>query len=201
MAVTVGHAAAPQHLRGVQQRLAVFLVRLELIEEVAELLDKEGIGLRQAAQLLGIAVVMRQAVARLRNADVGNARRRCDSLPIMQVMTRGRVGAQGHDHQIVEQAVVFAAPGSCRACASDGASSARIDLGLGNVEPRFGALGANFHLADGGEIFVELGAVFAAELAVDALGVVGDGIEDAAAAAEPAADRAPCSPSPRRRAC
>src|SRR5437660_1396636 len=73
VAVTVGHAASPEHLRGIEQRRVVFLVLLELIEEVAELLDEESIGLGEAAQLLGVAIVMREAVAGLRDADLGDA--------------------------------------------------------------------------------------------------------------------------------
>ena len=46
---------------------------LEQVEEVAELADEEGVGLGEAAELLGVAVVMAEAVARLQNADLGDA--------------------------------------------------------------------------------------------------------------------------------
>ncbi len=58
VAVTVGHAAAPEDLRGIEQGRVPFPVFLQLVEEVAELADEEGVGLGEAPQLLGIAVVM-----------------------------------------------------------------------------------------------------------------------------------------------
>lgn len=42
------------------------------IEGIGELLDAEGFGLSEAAELLGIAIVMGQAMAGSRNADVGD---------------------------------------------------------------------------------------------------------------------------------
>ncbi len=53
--MAVGHAASPQNLRRIQQRLTVLLVFLELIEEVTELLDEERVRLGRTAQLLGVA--------------------------------------------------------------------------------------------------------------------------------------------------
>ncbi len=60
--------------------------------------------------------------------------------------------------------------------------------GFGDVEPFVGAACAFFDLSDRGEVFVEFVAVFASELLVHAMGVICDGVEDAASAAESAAD-------------
>ena len=59
-----------------------------------------------------------------------------------------------------------------------------MDGGLGHVEPLVGTACALFDLTHGGEVFVELAAVFAAELVVHALGIISDEIENAAASAE-----------------
>ena len=46
MTVPIGHAASPENLSRVQQRTTVLLVCLELVKEVAELLNQESVRLR-----------------------------------------------------------------------------------------------------------------------------------------------------------
>jgi hypothetical protein len=57
-------------------------VHLQLVEEVAELVDEERIRLRQATELLRVAVVVGETVAGLGDADV----RDCAPLPSLQIM-------------------------------------------------------------------------------------------------------------------
>ena len=58
VAMTVGHAASPEDLGGVEEGESVLFVKFELVEEVAELIDEEGVGCGEAAKLFGVAVVM-----------------------------------------------------------------------------------------------------------------------------------------------
>ncbi len=73
VAVAVRHSASPEDLRGVEQGLSVLLVLFELIEEVAELIDEEGVGCRESAELLWVAVVMAESVPRLEDSDFRDA--------------------------------------------------------------------------------------------------------------------------------
>ena len=187
VAVTVGHTAAPEDLRGIEQGRVPFPVFLQLVKEVAELADEEGVGLGETPQLLGIAVVMTESVACLQDADLRDAAGVTFTADAASDDASG-IGAQRHDHEIVEQAVVLArlshAELTLEAC-----GFTRWHGGLGDVEPFIGAAGAFFDLPHGGEIFVQLAAILAAELVVHAFRVIGHNIEDAAAAAEPASNR------------
>ena len=46
MTVPIGHAAAPEHLRGIQQSSVFLLVGFQLVEEVTQLLDEKRVRLR-----------------------------------------------------------------------------------------------------------------------------------------------------------
>lgn len=106
VAVTVSHAAAPQHLRRVEQPLIVFLVLLHLVEKVAELLDQKHFGRGETAELLGGAVVMAQAVASLQDADLGSTAGASFATDAAGDDAR-RISADGHDHQIEEETVLW----------------------------------------------------------------------------------------------
>ena len=85
--VAVAHAAAPVEQRVVEQIAVGILGRLQLVEELAELHDLIGAQLGVLGQLLGVVAVMRDAVVRLGDADVGVAAV-ARFVPIMKVNTR-----------------------------------------------------------------------------------------------------------------
>ncbi len=184
VAVTVGHAAAPEDLRGIEQGCVAFLVLFELVEEIAELADEEGIRLGETAELLGVAVVVAEAVAGLQNTDLGDAAGVAFAADAAGD-DAGGIRAQRHDHEVVEQAIVLARFGHAQFALKTG-GFVGCDDGLGDVQPFIGAAGAYFDLTHGGQVFVELAAILAAELVVHAIGVIGHDVEDAATAAETA---------------
>jgi len=65
MTVAVSHAAAPENLSGVEKRGVILFVSLQLIQQVAELLDEKRIRLGEAPELFGIAVVMAESMTGL----------------------------------------------------------------------------------------------------------------------------------------
>ena len=186
VAVAVGHAAAPEHLGGVQEAVVLLLEGLELIEEIAELADEEGVGLGQAAELFRIAVMVGEAVACLQNADLRNAAGIALAADAAGDHAGG-VCAQRHDHEVVEETVVLTGFGHAELALEAGGLGGRHG-GLGHIEPFVSTAGAFLHLAHGGEVFVQLAAVGAAQLVVHAFGVIGHEVEDAATAHQAATD-------------
>ena len=71
--VAVAHAAAPVEQRVIEQVAVAVLRGLQLVEELAELHDLIGADLGVLGELLGVVAVVRDAVVRLRDADVGVA--------------------------------------------------------------------------------------------------------------------------------
>src|SRR5205814_4984910 len=71
VAVSVGQPAAVDDHRVVEQRAVAVLRRLELVEQICELLDVELIDLGDLLDLLFIARMVREAVMAFRDADLG----------------------------------------------------------------------------------------------------------------------------------
>ena len=60
-----------------------------------------------------------------------------------------------------------------------------IDLGLGFLGPGGGQCQALFQLADAGEVFIELLAIYSAQVVLHLLGLIADRVEDALPVSQP----------------
>ena len=130
-----------------------------------------------------VAVVMRQVVAGLGDADLRDR----EPVPLAAVHVghdASHVGAQGEDDQVEHRPPVFAGLG-LRHVALERRGQIlghhRLRDGQPGVEPGRPLL----DVADRVQILVELGAVFGAEVAVERLGVVVDGVENAPPPGQP----------------
>src|SRR5204862_5188978 len=127
-----------------------------------------------------------EAVARLQNADVGNAAGVAFAADAAGDHASA-VGAQSHDHEIIEKTVVRAGLGHAEPSLKARGVRGRHD-GLRHVQPFVGAAGALLYLTHGRQVFVELAAILVPDLVLHALRVIGHQIENASAPAQAAAD-------------
>ena len=73
VAVALGHAAAKERHRGVEERPAIEILRLrEPRQEVGELLGHEDVVLRELLHVVRIAAVVAEHMAKLPDADLGD---------------------------------------------------------------------------------------------------------------------------------
>ena len=158
VAMPVCHAAAPHYLSRVKQRVVAFLVSLELVEEVAELLNEKRVGLSQASELFGIAVVMRQSVSRLRDANIRD--RAAIRFAADHAGNDARhIRPQCEHHQIKKQAMIFG-DAVLIDVAREATHLTTIDLRLGHIQPGVGSFRSLFHLTNGSQVLVEFVSIF-----------------------------------------
>ena len=177
VAVAVAVAAAVGDHAVVQQRAVAFRDRLQLAEQVGELLDVEGVDRADLVDLLRVVAVVRQLVVAFGDAD--------DPVLLLAALAgehegddAGHVGLERQHHQVAHQAEVLRQVGR---------HLLRLDRVLGRLHRRQG-LGAGdpqFQLADAGEVLVQLLPIGAAELVVQAPGVFQHGVEHAGPQAVP----------------
>ena len=102
VAVSVGQPAAVDDHRVVEQRAVAVLRRLELVEQICELLDVELIDLGDLLDLLFIARMMREAVMAFRDADLGIVPR-----ALLEGQQSGNdpglIGLERQNHQVEHQ--------------------------------------------------------------------------------------------------
>ena len=151
--VAVAHAAAEERHRRVEHGLAVDVLGLcEAVEEVAELLDGEGVVLGELFHVNRVACVVAQLMPRLGDADFRDG----NGVPLAAHAEGGHarhIGLEGEHHEVIDCAEVIACHGG-----GDVAVGA-FTVGVGNggqrgVEPGVGLAGADLRLADGGEILL-----------------------------------------------
>ena len=151
VAVSVRHAAAEEGHRRAQERLAaqIFCLR-QPGEEVAVLLDGEGVIVRELLHVALIAAVVAELMARLGDADLGNG----NGISLATQAEGGhasQIGLEGEHDQIIDGAEIVA-----RQRVSNVAVGAlavgRRDGGERRVEPGVGPPRPDLCLTDGGEV-------------------------------------------------
>ena len=181
--VPVGHAAAEQSHRGVKQRTAIKVLGLrEAGEEIPELFDREGIALGERLHVIGIAVVMTELVARLRNAQLGNRQ----PLPFAAAAESGHAGGVGlkrKHNQIVHCPEILTRLGLWYVAVRTFAIC-RGNLRPRDIQPGIRAFRADFHLAHRSQILFQAALVFDADRLLQPAHFFEVGIENASHSAQ-----------------
>ena len=193
VAVAVGHAAAEKRHRGAEERFAAEVLGLrESREEVAELLDGEGVVVGELLDVTRIAAVMAELVARLGDADFGNG----EGIAFTAKAEGGHarhIRLKGQHHEIIDGAEKIA----CQGLGDVAVGPFPVGVGNGRqrrVEPGIGPARANLRLAHGGEVLLHAPFVFLAHLLLELAHFREIGVEHAAFAAQATAlDRLPAS--------
>ena len=183
VAVAVAHAASEEGHRGAQERLATEVLGLgEPSEEVAELLDGEGVVVGKLFHVAQIAAVVAELVARLGNADLGNSKR----IPFAPQAEGGHardIRLEGEHDQVIDGAEIIT-----RHDGGDVAVGA-LAVGVGDsgercVEPRIGPPRADLRLSNGGEVLFHASLVLRPHLCIEPPHFREVGVQDAAFAAQ-----------------
>ena len=103
---------------------------------------------------------MAEAVPCLQDADFGDAAGVALAADAARDDASG-IGAQRHDHEVIKEAVILACLGHAELALKTSGFTRRHG-GLGHVKPFVRAAGTFFDLTHGGEVFVQLAAVFSA---------------------------------------
>ena len=189
MAVAVAHAAAEESHCGAEERLAAHVLGLrEPGEEVAKLLDGEGVVLGELLHVAGIAAVVAELMARLGDADLGNG----DGISFSPQAEGGHarhIRLEGEHHEVIHGAEIIARQGGGDVAV--GALAVGVgDDGQRRVEPCIGAPRADLRLADGGEVLLHASLVPSAHLFLELAHFGEVGVEHTTFAAQgPALDR------------
>ena len=151
VAVAVAHAAAEEGHRGAQERLATEVLGLgEPSEEVAELLDGEGVVFGELFHVAGIAAVVAELMARLGDADFRNGK----GVSLAAQTEGGHAGhvrLEGEHHEVIDSAEIIARHGGGDVAV--GALAVGVgDGGQRRVEPRIGPARADLCLTHRGEV-------------------------------------------------
>ena len=183
VAVAVGHAAAEERHRRAQERLAVEVLGLrEPGEEVAELLDGEGVVVGELLHVAGIAAVVAELMARLGDADLGNG----EGIPFAAEAEGGHAGhirLKGEHHEVIDGAEIIARHGGGDVAV--GAFAIGVgDGGQRRIEPRIGPPRADLRLTDGGEVLIHASFVRRAHLLLEPTHFREVGVQHAAFAAQ-----------------
>ena len=186
MAMPVGHAAAEERHRRIEQWLAAEVLGLgEAGQEVTELLDGEGVVVRERLDVAGVASVVAQLVARFSDADLRDGEGGAFTAEA-EGGHAGGVRLEGQHHEVVDCAEIVAGLGGLDVTVSPLAVCFG-DLRQGGVEPDIGATGADLGFADGGEVLVHAALVLGAHLLFESADFREVGVEHAAFMAEFAA--------------
>ncbi len=164
--IGIANAAAEDDGGGVQEGAVAVLHLGEAGDEFAELGDLVFFQGDEVGDDLGVVVVMGKAVVGLVDAEVLRQEVAAD----FEGGDAGGVGLKGEGDQLIKHGQIFDAVAVGRAI--------KRGLGLGLVGPALAEFEALFDVAHGGEVFVELGFVFAVDLTGEAVGFFEDGVED-----------------------
>ena len=179
VAVPVSHAAAVERHRRVDERAVRVLHLLEAADEIAELRDVERIALQELPHQVWVAVVVRERVAVLLDANLRH-RRPLAFQPGGEGRHAGHVRLERQHDDVIHRAEIIPEHLE-RDVAVELRVDGRLDGGAWGVEPLVRTPGADFDLAHGGEVLLQPPLVFAAELAAQALRLFQDRVNDAPA--------------------
>ena len=189
VAVAVAHAAAEEGHRGAEKRLATEVLGLRQPgEEVAELLDGEGVVVGELFHVARIAAVVAELVARLGDADFGNGK----GVSLAAQAEGGHachIRLEGEHHEVIDGAEIIARLGGGNVAV--GALAVGVgDGGQRRVEPRIGPPRADLRLAHRGEVLLHPAFVLRPQAFFELAHFVEVGVEDAALATQvPPLDR------------
>ena len=183
MTVAVAHAAAEESHCGAEERLAAHVLSLrEPGEEVAKLLDGEGVVLGELLHVAGIAAVVAELMARLGDSDLGNG----EGIPFSAQAESGdarHIGLEGEHQEVVDGAKIVSGQGG--GYIPVGAFAIGIgDDGQRRVDPGISPTRANFRLTHGGEVLLHATLVCGAHLLLELAHLCEVGIKHAAFAAQ-----------------
>ena len=182
MAVAVGHPAAEERHRRGQQGLAVeVLGLLQPAQEVAELLDGEGVVVRQLLHVAGVAAVVAELVPGFGDTDLRDG----EGIAFAAEAEGGDAGGvrlEGEDHQVIDRAEVVAGLGG-RDVAIGALAIGGGDRRQRRIEPDVGATRADLGLADRSQVLVHAALVLGAHLLLELAHFLEVRVEDAALAA------------------
>ena len=154
VAVAVRHAAAKERHRRAKQWLAAQVLRLfESREEVAELLDGEGVVVGEFLHVAFIAAVVAELMPRLGDADLWNGERIAFAAEAERGHARD-IRLKGEHHQVIDCAEIVARLSLGNVAV--GAFAIGIgDLRQRSIEPRIGSPRADLGLTNRSEVLIE----------------------------------------------
>ena len=187
--VAVAHAAAEEGHRRAYKRLATEILGLgEPSQEVAELLDGEGVVFGKLFHVARIAAVVAELMARLGDADFGDGEGVSLAAQTEGGHT-GHVGLEGQHHKVIDGAEIIACHGGGNVAV--GAIAVRVgDVGQRRVEPRIGPACADLCLTHRGKVLFHAPFVRRPQVFIELAHFVEVGVEHAPLATQvPPLDR------------